>query len=75
MRTAARVLDEIRANDPATEITLHYIRQLIHTRQVPVVEVGRKKLVDIDSILAYIAHGAPIIREVPVPGQIRRVSL
>jgi hypothetical protein len=76
MRTAARCLEEIRAADPGTEITLHYIRKIIHTKQVPVVEVGRKKLVDVDAVLSYIESGPSAIREpVELTGGIRRVAV
>lgn len=57
MRTAAGVLNEIKANDPKTEITLHYIRNIIKTNQVPVVAVGRKKLVDVDSVISMLSAG------------------
>lgn len=57
MRTAAKVLELIKAEDPGTEVTLHYIRYLIKTGAVPCVEVGRKKLVDADVLIRRIAEG------------------
>lgn len=57
MRTAAGVLVEIKSEDPNTEVTLHYIRQLIHTNQIPVVPVGRKKLVNVDDIVSHLTEG------------------
>lgn len=57
MRTAAGVLAIIKEQDPGTEVTMHYIRNLIKTRKVPVTPVGSKKLVDADVIIAYIAAG------------------
>lgn len=75
MRTAAGVLTEIQAQDPATEVTLHYIRHLIHTNQVPVVPVGRKKLVDVDAVIAHLAAGSPVKEDRPQLGQIRRVAV
>lgn len=77
MRTAAGVLAIILAEDPNTEITLHYIRGLIATNKVPVTPVGVKKLVDADAVMSYIAAGeapaAPVL--VDGPGQIRRVQV
>ncbi|MEA4955036.1 MAG: DNA-binding protein [Pseudoflavonifractor sp.] len=75
MRTAAGVLAIIKEQDPSTEVTLHYIRQLINTGKVTVTPVGTKKLVDADAVISYIANGeaAPSCDEVPVTGQIRRV--
>ena len=73
MRTAAGVLSILQEQDPATEVTLHYIRQLIKTNKVPVTPVGCKKLVDADQVIAYIAAGqAP---EKPPVGGIRRVEV
>ena len=57
MRTAAKAFDIIKELDPDTEITLHYIKHLIATEAVPVTHVGRKKLVDVDQVIAYIAAG------------------
>lgn len=75
MRTAAGVLVELKAQDPDTEVTLHYIRQIIHTNQVPVVEVGRKKLVDVDKVLAFLAAGTSVKEENHTTGRIRPVKV
>lgn len=75
MRTAAGVLAEIKAEDPATEVTLHYIRYLINNNKVPVVPVGRKKLVDVDAVLSFLADGTPTAADKPLAGQIRRVAV
>jgi len=75
MRTAEGVLAEIKAEDPATEVTLHYIRHIIKTNKVPIVPVGRKKLVDVDAVLAYLADGTPAADTPPAAGQIRRVPV
>lgn len=75
MRTAAGVLAEIKAQDPGTEVTLHYIRHLIHTNRVPVVPVGRKKLVDVDTVISHLAAGAPAEEAQQVVGQLRRVAV
>lgn len=57
MRTAAGVLAIIKEQDPKTEVTLHYLRNLIKTNKVPVTPVGCKKLVDADAVITYIAAG------------------
>lgn len=69
MRTASGVLEIIKGQDPKTEVTLHYIRRLIHSGEIRVTPVGRKKLVDADAVIAYIAAGEPIEKDI----QIRRV--
>ena len=73
MRTAAGVLAEIKAADPNTEVTLHYIRHLIHTNQVPVVPVGRKKLVDVDAVIAHLEKPPEEVKT--LDGRIRRVAV
>ena len=77
MRTAAGAFAIIKEQDPSSEVTLHFIRSLIAPEAVPVTHVGRKKLVDADQVIAYIAAGnqRPSTTE-PFPcfGQIRRVK-
>ena len=78
MRTAERVLDEIKAADPSTEMTLHHIRQLIRTEAVPVVHCGRKKLVNVDAVIALLAGGSAAEKEeIPAyaTGTIRRINV
>ena len=72
------VLDAILEQDPDSEITLHYIRHLIASGAVPVIHVGRKKLVDVDQLLAYLAAGneAPTTTDPAVGyGKLRRIDL
>ena len=57
MRTAQGVINEIKALDPNTEITLTYVRKLLKQNVVPVVSVCNKKLVDVDRLLAYFDKG------------------
>lgn len=73
MRIAADVLAEIKALDPDTRITLHYIRSIINQGKVPVRKAGTKKLVDVDKVLEYLAHGDE--NEESQTGEIRRVEL
>lgn len=54
MRTAPGALEIIKAQDPETAVTEHYIRRLIRTGAIPHVDVGRKKLVNVDQLLRYL---------------------
>lgn len=54
MRTAPGALEIIKAQDPETAVTEHYIRRLIRTGAIPHVDVGRKKLVNVDQLLSYL---------------------
>lgn len=78
MRTAGKVYELIREQDPDTEVTPYFIRQLIRTGKIPVTPVGRKKLVDADAVIAYIAAGEePTTTDSPTKdcGKIRRITL
>lgn len=56
MRTASGALELIKEADPGTAVTLYYIRQLINTGEIPHIPVGRKKLVNVDQLLEYLAR-------------------
>lgn len=58
MRTAPGALDIIKAEDPGTDITLHYLRRLIKTGAISCVPVGRKKLVNVDKLIDYLKGAA-----------------
>ena len=55
IRTAPGAYEIIKEADPETAVTLHYIRQLIRTGEFPSVAVGRKKLVNVDKLMEYLA--------------------
>ena len=40
MRTAPKIVAEIKAQDPGSEVTEHYVRQLVKDGKVPVVWAG-----------------------------------
>lgn len=75
MRTAERALEEIKREDPETEITLHYIRAMIRAKAVPVAVCGRKKLVNLDALMELLRGGyvLPDQPQVPARGGIRPV--
>ena len=77
MRTSVKLYELVREQDPDSEVTLHYIRQLIATEAIPVLHVGRKKLVDADQFLEYLAAGNRPSTTVSSPGygQIRKINL
>lgn len=56
MRNAEGVLRELKAQDPDTRITLHFIRGLIHSGEIPVVQAGCQKLVNVDLVFDYLAN-------------------
>jgi len=76
MRTAAKIVAEIKALDPDTEVTEFYIRQLAKEGTVPVVWAGRKALINLDDVLDLMRIGtAPVKAEAPAVGGIRRINV
>ena len=76
MRTAAKIVAEIKALDPDTEVTEHWVRQLTKEGLVPVVWAGRKALVNLNDVLALLHMGME--QKTPEPqavGGIRRVEV
>lgn len=74
MRTAEGVLKELKAIDPGTEITLHFIRGLILSGKIPVVCAGAKKLVNLDLVFSYLQGGEDVHKQTPISyGKIRQV--
>ena len=60
MRFPAQALEDLRKADPETPVTLNMIRRLMKTGAVPSVPVGggKRRLVNYDALLAYLA--APV---------------
>lgn len=56
MRDARGVLAELKKIDPDTPITLNFVRGMIKSKDVPVVEAGNRKFVNLDNVLDYLAH-------------------
>ena len=56
MRNAEGVLKELKAQDPDTRITLNFIRGLIRSGEIPVVQAGVQKLVNVDLVFDYLAN-------------------
>lgn len=57
MRTAKQVIEIIREEDPDSAVSLNFIRNLINSGKLPVVCAGKKKLINVDAVLEYIANG------------------
>jgi len=54
MRTAAQAAAEFRKADPETAVKENFIRDMIRSGQLHVVQVGKKQLIDFDELLALI---------------------
>lgn len=57
MRTPPKAVEEIKAKDPNSSITLAALRRWIKTGAVSSVRVGRNALVDMDKLEAFLSSG------------------
>lgn len=60
MRDAKGVLAEIQRVDPGSPITIHFIRGLIKSGELPVVEAGNRKFVNVDVVLDFLASQSTV---------------
>lgn len=73
MRYPEQALEELRREDPQTPITLYFIRRLAASGKVPVTKIGRRRLINYDAMLEYLAN--PNMTEAEQqPDVVRRVS-
>lgn len=75
MRTAPKIVAEIKALDPGSEVTEHYVRQLVKNGKVPVVWAGTKALINLDDVLDLMRVGTARPKaEASTVGGIRRID-
>ncbi len=55
IRTIEKAYNEIKALDPNTCITRHYIRQLVINGEIPSKKAGNRYTFDLDVLLSYLA--------------------
>lgn len=72
MRFASQALEELKREDPDTPITLNYIRTLARKGLVPCVEIGRRRLINYDALLEYLAN--PVSGKTEAAPGIRRIA-
>lgn len=75
MRTAPEAVAEIKKLDPETAFTLRALRRMMNTGEIPFIEVNSKRLINLDTLLNYLAN--PVV-EAPAAsdgcGKIRRIN-
>lgn len=54
-RTASKLIEEIKREDPNTCLTLYAIRKLLDNREIEFIKRGRKYLIDKNSLLEYLS--------------------
>lgn len=56
MRFPAEALEELKREDPDTPVTLHLIRSLLVAGKIPFVPIGRRRLINYDALVEYLAN-------------------
>ena len=54
MRTLAKAIEEIKAEDPNTALTQNQLRVLVKSGAIPSVSAGRHTLINLDLLIAYL---------------------
>jgi hypothetical protein len=54
MRTAHQVAEYFKQQDPETSFTEYHINRLIKTNVIPVFMSGRRRLINLDRLIAYL---------------------
>lgn len=75
MRTVSKIVAEIEAMDPDTEVTEYYIRGLVKSGTISTVWAGNKALINLDDVLDILRVGTSKPQTVThVSGGIRRID-
>lgn len=70
MRFPQQAFEELKKEDPDTPITLNYIRRLSASGLIPVVMIGRRRLLNYDALLEFLRNPTQEIIE----GKMRRIQ-
>ena len=73
MRYPEAALSELRKIDPDTSITLNYIRTLVASGKIPCHRIGRRRLINFDALLEYLAKAEDEDQSTTPTGVIRRL--
>jgi hypothetical protein len=60
MRTLDGVMAIIREEDPDSSVSRYLVRRVICCGLVPVLQIGRRKLVDADKVIEFLASGVDL---------------
>lgn len=60
MRLVKDALAQLKKDDPDTDVTLYALRTIVKSGVVPTVRLGRKVLINYDSLLEYFSSGDKI---------------
>lgn len=54
IRTIKGALEEIKANDPKSDITEYAIRKIVKQGRIPYIRSGKKYLINVETLINYI---------------------
>jgi len=74
LRTQREALEELRAIDPGCALSAWALRSMILSGRVATIQVGRKRLIDLDRLPEYLAAPAPASQHVSPAGGDRRMD-
>lgn len=74
MRTIQEAAVELRRIDPNTAVTPYFIRRMVLNGTIPHVKAGNKRLVNLDTLLDYLANAPAPDPEPMEMGRIRPVK-
>lgn len=74
MRYPEQALAELKLEDPSTPVTVYMIRRLVAAGTIPSIQMGRRRLLNYDSLLEYLAHPVSEETEARSTG-IRRINI
>ena len=57
MRLIKDAFEQLKKEDPETDITIYALRIIVKSGVVPTVRLGRKLLINYDSLLDYLSFG------------------
>lgn len=57
MRLIKDAFEQLKKEDPGTDITIYALRTIVKSGVVPTVRLGRKLLINYDSLLDYLSFG------------------
>ncbi len=73
MRYPAQALELLRQEDPDTCVSLNFIRALAASGKIPVVKIGRRRLINYDSLVEFLANPDMQKMQIEQVGKIRKV--
>ena len=57
LRMIQEAYNLIKRDDPETSLTICALRRIIKTQSIPIIQIGRKSLIDYDMLLVYLQTG------------------